>query len=660
MPKYEVTGPDGRVYDVEAPEGASEQQILAYVQQNLSQPDESPKEQRGFARDLLAGVNSTYANVLGMPVDLTTAGINAVLPDKYEIPYAYGGSQSIKDLMQAGNIETNGPRNFPGMLGEYLAFAPVAGAYGALRSGAGLLGNVAKEAVSSGASAAGGYLASRLDPGNPILEMLGAMTPAAARGAAAAATKPLIRGGVAPQDIQANVALANRANAPVTAPATVPSRPVQALAGASSAVPGGVSVFKEAGDNAAAALRDRVSQVVGGEADDVARAGRVAGEGLFGEKGFVSRFKAKSNSLYAAIDAKVAPSTPVPASNTYQYLSGANKGVAGAPAMSTRMFVDDALDADARAFFDDIYANGGSIPYDALKRFRTRVGDALADPDLIGSEQRATLKKLYGSLSEDMRDVAVRNGAEKEFKRANDYYAAGTKRIEDFFTTLDRKVSGEDLYRAVVGDNPQSATKILTLKKSLTPDEWNYVRRTFITRMGRPVASAATEGGVGFSPATFLTNYERAKKNGVANAVFGTGQFRKDIDDVATYASNLKASSDILANPSGTAARGLTASVLFYALGLPASATVGAAVGGGAGAVAGAAVAAAGIGGATLANRQLAKALNDPKFVNWLATATRIPSNRLPGHIARLTTIAADDPEMASFLADYAELVGQQ
>jgi hypothetical protein len=405
-------------------------------------------------------------------------------------------------------------------------------------------------------------------------------------------------------------------------------------------------------------LRSRVERIIGGEADDIAKAGRTIDRGLFGDGGFVSRFKAKSNSLYGAMDAKVPPQTPVPASNTYQYLSSSNKGVAGAPEMSTRMFVDDALQADADAFFADIHTNGGSIPYAALKKFRTRVGDALADPDLIGSEQRATMKRLYASLTDDMADVAQRNGAQKEFKRANDYYSAGTKRIEDFFESVDKKVSGEDAYKALLGDNPQSATKILTLKKSLTPDEWNYVRRTFITRMGKPVASAATEGGPGFAPSTFLTNYEKAKKNGVANAVFGSGQFRKDIDDVAKYTSNLKASADILANPSGTAARGLTASVLFYALGLGPSTVAAVAMGGGTGAVTGAVMAGAGIGGATLANRSLAKALNDPKFVNWLATSTRISPARLPGHIGRLATIGANDPEMASFLADYATAIG--
>jgi hypothetical protein len=177
--------------------------------------------------------------------------------------------------------------------------------------------------------------------------------------------------------------------------------------------------------------------------------------------------------------------------------------------------------------------------------------------------------------------------------------------------------------------------------------------------MGRPVASAAGEAGPGFSPATFLTNYEKAKRNGVATAIFGNGQFRKDLDDIAKYTSNLKGAADILANPSGTAARGLTGSVLLYALGLPSSTAIGAALGGGPGALAGGAVAAGGISGGVLANRKLAKMLNSPQFVHWLAQSTRVPPARLPGHIARLATISGDDPELAEALAEYATAIGQ-
>lgn len=36
MPKYKITGPDGKSYVVNAPEGASQDDVLAYVKHNYT------------------------------------------------------------------------------------------------------------------------------------------------------------------------------------------------------------------------------------------------------------------------------------------------------------------------------------------------------------------------------------------------------------------------------------------------------------------------------------------------------------------------------------------------------------------------------------------------------------------------------------------------
>ena len=43
MPTFVVTAPDGKEYDVDAPRGATQEQALAYFQQNWK-PQEAPKE----------------------------------------------------------------------------------------------------------------------------------------------------------------------------------------------------------------------------------------------------------------------------------------------------------------------------------------------------------------------------------------------------------------------------------------------------------------------------------------------------------------------------------------------------------------------------------------------------------------------------------------
>lgn len=34
MPKYRITAPDGKTYEINAPDGASQDDVLQYVQQN--------------------------------------------------------------------------------------------------------------------------------------------------------------------------------------------------------------------------------------------------------------------------------------------------------------------------------------------------------------------------------------------------------------------------------------------------------------------------------------------------------------------------------------------------------------------------------------------------------------------------------------------------
>jgi len=48
MPKFEITSPDGRLFEVNAPEGASQAEVLAYAQQNFGQPKGSTVGQKAL------------------------------------------------------------------------------------------------------------------------------------------------------------------------------------------------------------------------------------------------------------------------------------------------------------------------------------------------------------------------------------------------------------------------------------------------------------------------------------------------------------------------------------------------------------------------------------------------------------------------------------
>lgn len=58
MPIYSVQGPDGRVYDVEGPAGASEDQIVNFVAQNLASLTPEPKKKEGIGAAVSKGTES--------------------------------------------------------------------------------------------------------------------------------------------------------------------------------------------------------------------------------------------------------------------------------------------------------------------------------------------------------------------------------------------------------------------------------------------------------------------------------------------------------------------------------------------------------------------------------------------------------------------------
>jgi hypothetical protein len=96
MPKYQITGPDGKSFEVTAPDGATEDQVLAFAQKNFKMAA-APKPSKGFgeqlndfvadvprqlgltARHALEGVGG-MADMVASPI---RGAMNSVLPEQY-------------------------------------------------------------------------------------------------------------------------------------------------------------------------------------------------------------------------------------------------------------------------------------------------------------------------------------------------------------------------------------------------------------------------------------------------------------------------------------------------------------------------------------------------------------------------------------------------
>lgn len=102
MATYVVTAPDGKEYEVSAPEGATQEQVLAYVQQNYAQATQP--QQRSVAQDLgrQAGLTARAAvtgltAIPAMMADPVAAIVNQVAGRQVMVP----PSQGVQNVLTA-------------------------------------------------------------------------------------------------------------------------------------------------------------------------------------------------------------------------------------------------------------------------------------------------------------------------------------------------------------------------------------------------------------------------------------------------------------------------------------------------------------------------------------------------------------------------------
>jgi hypothetical protein len=279
---------------------------------------------------------------------------------------------------------------------------------------------------------------------------------------------------------------------------------------------------------------------------------------------------------------------------------------------------------------DDQEVLTDTIPYAAIKELRTEIGKVIAEGPLVSGAPTNQWKRLYGALSFDMEAAAKAAGpeAQKAFSRANQYTKAGMERID---THLQRSIkpTAEQTYRTLTSD-PGNASKIAATLKSLSVDDRNVVKATFIDRMGKATAGRQDASGDVFSSEAFLTAWNKLDPRSKAVLFSGKeGQLREDLDKIAQVADRIRRGSKVFANPSGTAGATASAAPLVAAGAavtgnLPAATTI-------LGLMAGA------NGGARL--------MTTPKVVRWLAKATEAPASALPAMINSLGQVRDDEDD---------------
>ena len=143
MPKYMVTSPDGKEYEVNAPEGATEQQAIDYVKTNYSAPVETKenglgdmiRRQLGLATravvegasapanivtDFLSGAYNVGANIVGSPSRAPylsqeqSKGLTQLGLPEPETTTERAAQAGMKGLVSAGGMAATAPKSIFG------------------------------------------------------------------------------------------------------------------------------------------------------------------------------------------------------------------------------------------------------------------------------------------------------------------------------------------------------------------------------------------------------------------------------------------------------------------------------------------------------------------------------------------------------------------
>lgn len=415
---------------------------------------------------------------------------------------------------------------------------------------------------------------------------------------------------------------------------------------AASKVVGGYGVMQKAADTQATQIGDQVTKLANQLSRDADpfNAGLTIEKGLKGPGGFVDRFKQGQRALYNKLDSFIPADTRVPVSNTQRALSQMNEDIQSAPALSAWF-----KNAKIQGIESDLTADAtrgnlpwpnrqqqGTLPYVAVKKLRTLVGNELSDASMASDVPRSQWKTLYGALSDDMNAAAAATGnpaAVNAMKSANAFSAAGHAQIDNILDRVARKgASPEQIFEAAT--NPASmragSTKISGVMSSLKPAERDVVASAVLRRMGLAKPGAQNAEGDVFSTSNFLTNWS-AMSPAAKDALFSTGtnaKLRPSLDAIAKAASNIKTGAKIFANPSGTAP---SEALIRTGIGLvnPVT-TVPTLVGMGAAHV-------------------TARMMTNPRFVDWLAQTLRFRPDmipvRLPALLNALKDKTSDQPE---------------
>ncbi len=431
--------------------------------------------------------------------------------------------------------------------------------------------------VASGAAGQGAASVTRENGGGAgaqlVANVAGSLAPSVLPFAGQAAVRGALRGGEAGrQRVAENIKVFEEAagTTPTLGQATQ-SRTLQAAETGLSNVIGGSGLMARRAEAQSKALEDSVQRLSQELAPNATGWG--AGEAITkGVNAFKESVKTTQKQLYGDLDKFIPADAPVSVSRTQEALKALNEGIEGAPNLS-QFFRNAKIGNIERAMLKDVEGatlakiapgmsstgvtpTAGQLPYQAIQKLRTLVGQEIAENSLTSDVPRSKWRALYAALSDDLGTAAEAAGpqAQQAWNRANQYTRGSMQRLDQLESIVNREAP-ERIFKAATSGLSDGGTQIHRLMKSMPEENRREVAAAVLQRLGRAKNGQQNEMGDAFSSETFLTNL--AAMSGPARmALFANSGFpglRQRIETMGKMAANRREGSQVFANPSGTA-----------------------------------------------------------------------------------------------------------
>jgi len=338
------------------------------------------------------------------------------------------------------------------------------------------------------------------------------------------------------------VAASERLGVPVPRAVATDSMAVQRAAAGARNVPFAGDPLVKAAEGTIAGLgqkADEVATAMGGA--DRLGAGSTASGGI--RDWITGKSAAVVSKAYDDVEKAVNPNVRTDLASTRNVM---------ADILARRQNAQMAGDSRAVAEVAGAVQSPNGLNFQGIKDLRTSIGERLKSGILPDGMDGGELKRIYGALSDDLRQAAEQAGGPRGkqlFERANALNAAVAKRREELAKIVGAKgdASPEQVFDRLVAfasEKGGANANLLAKARNAIAQDWDEVAGGVVSRLGR-------DADGNFTPDRFVTAWGKLSPQG-KSVLFGSSGHRAALEDIATISSRFKELNKF-ANPSGTA-----------------------------------------------------------------------------------------------------------